>query len=193
MIVRLLGRWQVAVFAFWLTTASGLGQEIPKGVRYKSAPDSVNAAAKSALETTLVSEALPKEFFGDLVVCGPMLWKALKPNANQVMLNAKPLIANIQDPEPIIAEAKRIPTDDERQSFWRLLMTGYPGLRSAKVRKARADEISFYWATIPFDIEEPFLIETGSERFVAHLQNKNGKSTLFWIDLVGDLRSLKPR
>jgi hypothetical protein len=67
-------------------------------------------------------------------------------------------------------------------------------LKSAKIRLAHADEISFYWATIPFDIEEPFfVVETADERFVAHLQNKNGKVTLFWIDLVGDLRVLKSK
>jgi hypothetical protein len=122
-----------------------------------------------------------------------MLWKALKPSADKVMLESKPVVAMIQNPEPIVAEGKRILTSDERQSFWNLIRTKYVNLRTAKVRKAHADEISFYWATIPFDIEEPFfVIETSSERFVAQLMNKNGKTTLFWIDLVGDLRMLKP-
>jgi hypothetical protein len=173
---------------------SVVAQEIPKGVNYKTAPEAVNVAAKSMLENALASDSLPREFFGEVTVCGPMLWKALKPSADKVMLNAKPLIANIQDTEPIVAEAKRILTDDERQSFWRLLWSKYPALKSAKIRKAHADEISFYWATIPFDIEEPFfVVETDAERFVAQLQNKNGKTTLFWIDLVGDLRTLKPK
>jgi hypothetical protein len=173
---------------------SSSAQEIPKGVNYKKASESVNAAAKSALENALTSESTPLDFFGDVTVCGPMLWKVLKPNADPVMLKAKPVIANIQNPEPIVAEAKGILKDDERQSFWRSLKNKYPLLKSAKIRLAHADEISFYWATIPFDIEEPFfVVETDAERFVAHLQNKNGKVTLFWIDLVGDLRVLKSK
>jgi hypothetical protein len=161
-------------------------------VNYKPASEPVNAAARSALERALAADSTPQDFFGDVTVCGPMLWKALKPAADRVMLDSKPVIANIQNPEPIIAEGKRILTAEERQSFWRLLMVKYPALKTAKIRKAHADEISFFWATIPFDIEEPFfVIETSSERFVTQFGNKGGKITLFWIDLVGDLRTLK--
>ena len=61
------------------------------------------------------------------------------------------------------------------------------------MRKGKAEEISYYWATIPFDIEEPFfVIDTGSERFVAHFKVKDRVPRLFWIDVVGDLRTLKP-
>jgi hypothetical protein len=60
------------------------------------------------------------------------------------------------------------------------------------VRKARANEISYYWATIPFDIEEPFFaIETGSDVFIAQITRNKDKTALFWIDLVGDLHALK--
>jgi hypothetical protein len=174
--------------------AAVAAQEIPKGVNYKTAPDSVNEEARSALAAALASDALPHEFFGDVTVCGPMLWKALKPSADKVMLAAKPVVAMIQNPEPIVAEGKRVLTIEERQSFWRLLRTKYVKLSNGTIRKAHADEISFYWATIPFDIEEPFfVVQTDAERFVVHLQNKNGKTTLFWIDLVGDLRTLKPK
>ncbi len=59
-----------------LVGTSVVAQEITKGVNYKTAPESVNAAAKSALETALASDSLPRDFFGDVTVCGPMLWKA---------------------------------------------------------------------------------------------------------------------
>lgn len=130
--------------------------------------------------------------FGDVTVCGPMLWKALKPSADKVLLGAKPVIAMITDPEPIHAEGKRLLSADERRAFWSLWLSKYPGLRKATIRKARADELSFYWATIPFDIEEPlFVVDTSAERFIVHFMNKQEKNTLFWIDLVGDLRTLK--
>jgi hypothetical protein len=174
--------------------AAAISQEIPEGVIYKAAPESVNAAAKSALQTSLASESFPEEMFGDVMVCGPMLWKALKPSADKVLLGAKPVMALITDPESIHAEGKRIMSADERKAFWTLWRNKYPALKNANIRKARADELSFYWATIPFDIEEPlFVVDTNSERFIVHLLNKQPKITLFWIELVGDLRTLKTK
>jgi hypothetical protein len=75
-------------------------------------------------------------------------------------------------------------------SFWSALLKAYPALKSAKVRKANAKEIRYYWATIPFEIEEPFFaIDTGSEVFVAHFGSLS--PSLFWIDRVDDLSKLK--
>src|SRR5882672_762310 len=180
------------LFAILLTSVSAMSQEVPEGVVYKTAPESVNAAAKLALEKALASDSFPAEIFGDVTVCGPMLWKSLKPAADKVLLDAKPVMAMITDPEVIHAEAKRLLSVDERQSFWGAWRSKYPKLKTASIRKAHADELSFYWATIPFDIEEPFFVlDTGSERFVVQLANKQGKISLFWIDLVGDLRTLK--
>jgi hypothetical protein len=191
---RFVPRILTGLLATLMFSTSALAQEIPKGVTYKPAPDAVNAVAKSALETALRADSFPKEIFGEVMVCGPMLWKALKPSAPSELLNAKPVIALIQVPESIQADAKRIITVNEQQLFWRLMRTKYASFSAANVRKAHADEISFYWATIPFDIEEPFfVVEAGVERFVVQLMNKNGKVTLFWIDLVGDLRTLKQK
>jgi uncharacterized protein len=74
-------------------------------------------------------------------------------------------------------------------------LTGrFPALSSAKVRKAKANKISYYWATIPFDIEEPFFtIEAGPDVFIAQITQNKSRMALFWIDLVRDLRALKPQ
>ena len=174
--------------------SSAYGQEIPKGVNYKRASESVNALAKTNLERALVSsELLPPDLFGEVVVVGPLLWKALKPSAEQVLLDAKPVVVMVQVPTAVVTEGKRILTDDERKAFWKLLRVTYSKLKEGTVRKGNAEEISYYWATIPFDIEEPFwVVEVGSERFIAHFQVKGEKVRLFWIDRVGDLRTLKP-
>ena len=151
----------------------------------------MNAAAESGLESALTPDSTPEFWVGH---CShPMLWKALKPSGDEVLLASKPLIVTIQNPVIVMAEGKRILTPDERQSFWHLLLKQYPGLKTSKARKAHADEISYYWATIPFDIEEPFfVIEADSQRFILNLRNKDNKFTLFWIDVVGDPRTLKP-
>ncbi len=169
-------------------------QEIPKGVNYKRAPDAVNALAKTNLESALASsDSLPSNLFGQVVVVGPLLWKALKPSADKVLLDAMPIIAMVQIPAPVAAEGKRILTDDQRKAFWKLFRTTYSKVKEGRIRKGNAEEISYYWATIPFDIEEPFwVLEAGGERFIAHFQVKDGQPRLFWIDLVGDLKTLKP-
>jgi hypothetical protein len=168
-------------------------QEIPKGVRYKLAADELNNAAESALTRALANnEVVPEIMFDEVTVCGPMLWKSLKPGADRVLLDAKPLISMIQSPEPVVAEGKRIITHMERVAFWQILFAKFPSLKGAKVRKAKADEITYYWATIPFDIEEPFFaIDTGSDRFIADFTVKSGRPRLFWLDRVDDLRLLK--
>lgn len=177
-----------------LALCAARAQEVPKGVNYKRAPEEVNALARSGIERALaVPDKVPAGFFGEVTVVGPTLWRALKPSADRVLLDAKPVIMLIPTPEPIQTEGRRLLTDGERESFWHLFRAGYAKLKDGKVRKANSDEIAYYWATIPFDIEEPFLvIDTGAERFVAHFMVTDGKPRLFWIDLVGELRHLKP-
>jgi hypothetical protein len=169
------------------------GQEIPSGVRYKKAPDAINNLAKSNLEKALASESAPTDFFGEVTVVGPMLWKSLKPTADEVMLATLPVALIIPGPQSVSAEGKRVRTENERISFWKIFRSKYPEIKNAKVRKGNAQEISYYWATIPFDIEEPFwVIESGADRFVAHFRVVGEKPGLFWIDRVDDLRTLKP-
>ena len=180
-------------FLFVVIAVSTYSQDVPNGVRYKKAPEDVNNAAKSSLENALLALNTPSDFFGSAVVTGPMLWKALKPGADKVLLDAKPVILVIPGKSPIAAEGKTIRTDEERKMFWKRFRTEYPNLKDAKVRKAKADEISYFWATIPFDIQEPFwVIDAGGNRFIANFQVQDGKPRLFWVDLVGDLATLKP-
>jgi len=184
----------IATILFLLSCSFADGQEIPKGVNYKRAPETVNALAKTNLEVALKgSDPLPSDLYGEVVVVGPSLWKVIKASADQVLLDAKPVVLMIQNPVGVAAEGKRILTDDERKAFWKVLLTRYSKLKEGKIRKGNAEEISYYWATIPFDIEEPFwVIEAGGERFITHFQVKAGQPRLFWIDLVGDLKNLKP-
>jgi hypothetical protein len=174
-------------------SVSAFSQEIPAGVRYKKAADDLNNLAKKNLESALLSDAVPSDLFNGVTVLGPMLWKSLKPANDPVMLAMKPVTLIVPGPSSFAAEGKRVLFDVEREAFWNVFRKQYPNLKEGKVRKGNAQEISFYWATIPFDIEEPlWVIEAGSDRFIAHFQVKEGQPRLFWIDLVGDLATLKP-
>ena len=175
-------------------TVGGYAQEIPNGVRYKKASEDVNDLAKVGLERALgTPENFPSKLFGEVTTVGPMLWKVLKPGAEKVLLNSKSVIFIIPGKTPVSAEGKAILTDNERQALWKSITGKYPDLKLGKVRKAKADEISYFWATIPFDIEEPFwVIETSTGKFIANFQVNSGQPRLFWIDLVGDLQKLRP-
>ncbi len=169
--------------------------DIPAGVKYKFASEEVNAAAKALLEKALWGDkAALKQLFSEVATCGPMLWQALKPHAELVLLNAKPVTVVVTTTVAVATEGRALTTDEARQVFWAALMGKYPGLASAKVRRAKANEISYYWATIPFDIEEPFFaVEAGPDVFIMQIAHDKSKTALFWIDLFGDLRALKPQ
>ena len=191
----------IRIMAFCIAAACALGAqsaservEIPDGVRYKAASDEVNAEAKTLLEKALAGDkaAWKQLFTGGPQTCGPMLWQELKPGADAKLVNAKPFTAVISTPVAVTTEGRALLTDEVRHLFWTTLIGKYPALATAKVRKASASEISYYWATIPFDIQEPlFALDTGTNVFIANLFRKNGTLNLLWIDLVGDLKSLK--
>ena len=166
--------------------------QVPEGVRVKPASEADNATAKSQLQKSLGEDlALPNAFLSDTATVGPTLWAAVKSSADETLLHSKVSTAMLSTPAPIQVVLRSLLTEEQRRSFWSLLRTKYPALKSATVRKANADEIRYYWTTIPFDIEEPFFtVEAGQQTFVVNLRVRAGKPVLFWIDLVGDLTRL---
>ena len=175
-----------------LTAGTCVGQDVPKGVNYKKASAEVNGQAKAALESALSDAGTPKAVLSDVISCGPILWNDLKVNQESLSKESTPVTMFLSVPDPVQAEGRGFRTQEQRDRFWKLVLDKYPGLRKGVVRPARANEIQFYWATIPFDIEEPFFaIETPSDVFIANLRFKKDTAVLFWIDRVDDLRKLK--
>jgi hypothetical protein len=163
--------------------------QIPAGVHYKAVSDAVNSSAKESLTQALQSaHELPAGLLDSAVTCGPSLWKALQPSADKSLLNSKVVVAVVNS---VQVEARGLTTNEQQKSFWRLLLAKYPALATASVRKANEQEIRYYWATIPFDIEEPlFAVDDRAETFIVNFRVADGKVKLFWIDLVGDLGKL---
>jgi hypothetical protein len=175
------------------TIATSLhAQGVPPGVRYKPASDAINDAATALLRQALDgSRDTVPDILNDTFTCGPMLWGDLKPTANATLLQSKVVDLFLQIPEVVHLEARGFVTTDQRRAFWSAYYSRYPDLKHAQIRKAAAGEISYYWSTISFDIEEPLLvIDSGSDRFVANFLVKNGAPSLFWLDRIGDLRTL---
>jgi hypothetical protein len=170
--------------------------QVPPDVNYKTAPDSVNDAAKLLLQQALSGDkAATKQLLGDSLTCGPMLWQSLKPTADKSLVDAKKIIAVIGVPTPTATEGRSFTSDEERRTFWKEFFKKYPALAGpVRIRKANAWEISYYWATVPFDIQEPFFaIEAGPDVFIANLRVFDNKPVLFWVDLVGNFQKLQPQ
>jgi len=180
------------VLLFFSPQPQARAQEIPSGVTYIRAPDAVNAAAKTKLEKAFADGArFPSELLeGHIVICGPMLWKALKPNADKTMRDALLIVGNIPTSQGVIvSEGRGFRNKQQLLSFWKALMTNYPALQHGKVRQASATEIRYYWKTTAFDIDEPFFaVEAGSQTFVIHL---GVKLPMYTFDLVGSLMDLR--
>ena len=166
--------------------------QVPPDVNYKTAPEAVNSVARQELQKTLQGDrAASKQVLSDSLTCGPMLWQALLPMADKKLIDAKKVIAVIGVPTPKPTEGRTFITEEERQKFWNLLLKKYPALANpTRIRKANAWEIAYYYATVPFDIQEPFFsIEAGSDVFVANLRMTDGKPALFWIDIVANFQN----
>ncbi len=89
----------------------------------------------------------------------------------------------------IVIEGRGMRNEEEQRSFWKALLAKYPSLQTGKVRKATTREISYFWATTVFDIDEPFFaIDAGPQTFVVHMGQEHG---IYTFDLVGDLRDLR--
>ena len=175
-----------------LTAATCVGQDVPKGVNYKKATAEINGKAKAALEQALSDTGTPTRFLSGVISCGPILWNDLKDDHDPLSKDSTPVTMFISVPETVQAEGRGFRTQEQRDRFWKAVLEKYPELRKGVVRPARANEIQFFWATIPFDIEEPFFaIETPNDVFIANLTFEKNTTVLFWIDRVDDLRKLK--
>ena len=182
--------------SFLILFSAASAQEIPPGVTYVHASDAANATAKSLLEQGLLKPGSPiASNASDSIVVGPMLWGQIVAAAKDgAIRDSPPLILVIDGPTPIVVEGRRMLTDTHRAAFWKALWEIYPQLKVAKVRKAKAPELSYFWSTISFDVAEPFFtIDTGSHCFIVNFIPTESSSGITWLDLVGDLRSLPKR
>ena len=181
----------ITVLLFFLVPAAFYAQEVPKGVRYKKATDEVNNSAKELLELALAKESRELDVNGtfgkDAIMCGPLLWNLIgDPDSFK---GATP-VSLILDGS--VLQGRGITKEDQKRLLWERLTNKLKGSGAATVRKANSAEISFYWAMIPFDIEEPlFIADFSNYKLLVNFAVKDGKPRLFWLDLVQELKKPK--
>lgn len=166
-------------------------QDVPAGVRYKKASDKMNGKAKALLEKALSNPAaeidIDTTFGKTAIMCGPFVWELVGDGNSFKDSSTVKLIVN-----GVLKEGRGITDSEQKRLIWKRLLEKMGNTIKPIVRKANADEIGFYWAMIPFDIEEPlFIVDYGKEKLLVNFIVKSDQPHFFWIDLVKDIRPSK--
>jgi len=157
---------------------------------YKRASDEINQKAKAKLEHALSvkgADTKADDLLAKGVVCGPLLWEALKDQAGKDLQESMPLNFIMSMPRPATKEGRSFLKAESKQLFWNYFIEKVKGSSSASVRRASKPEVDYYWSTISFNIEEPlFIVDIGERKVLFNFLVDNGEPKIFWMDIVGD-------
>lgn len=170
-----------------------VGQSVPSGIRYHTAPAEVNARAHGELSQLLDAKSsdLPgviDSVTAKTVLCGPSLWHDLQPVAPVALKNAAPTTFAVPSKIGTLRfEGRRFKTPEEKSAFFEMLLSRY--LRGTPtIRKASGPELSYYWAWAAWDLREPLFIATsGGHKMIFNFFVDKGTPRLFMVDLVGSV------
>lgn len=148
----------------------------------------MNKKAMALLEQALSKPAgeidVDKTFGSSAIMCGPYAWQMAGDSAS--FKGATPVTLMVNG---AALQGRGISDKEQKRLLWRRLMEKLNVEGPATVRKANADEIRFFWAMIPFDIQEPlFVADYGRDKLLVNFVVKNDEPRLFWIDIVQDLK-----
>lgn len=168
-------------------------QEIPKGVRYKKADAKVNAIAEKKLHAVFDKKPTLADYApvsSTPLVIGPSLWAAIKKAVVKEFANSKPVTFFVPGSAGVQKLEGRSPkTAKQLETTWMCIAGLAEKSGKATVRKAKANELSYYWALIPYDIEEPlYMVDCGRTKFVIDFSAANPKDPKpFFVDIVGSM------
>jgi hypothetical protein len=160
---------------------------IPKGVAYKKKETGVNNNARTLLQLELNSATATYSLFDGIVFMGPRLWKRYKENpvigkikAGNVQFRV-PFTDTVTKKQTLeILNGKLIQDKEDFKAVWKQVITDV-GNATPLIRKIKEKELSYYWAIINFDIEEPvFVVETVSFNLLVQFSNK--KMVVYWLE-----------
>ncbi len=165
-------------------------QEIPKGVRYKKADASVNVRAKKKLHAIFDGRPTLANFDGVAkmpLLLGPGLWNAMKKAVAADFKTAKKSFFMVPNATGYQKLEGRIPrTPDQLETAW-LCITGLAEKSGkATIRKAKAGELSYYWALISYNLEEPiYVVDCGRTKLIFDFDDNAKDPRPFFVDIVG--------
>ena len=173
---------------------------VPEGVHYQRASDEVNNQARALLErycaNKVPADELMKTFGKTILVCAPGLWAVVKDKAAQADIKSDIIthgtaVEKDQDGKTKMVQRTGASFRREGQAVNFLTFFANSFLKNCNkitIRQATAGELRYFWATIPFDIDEPlFVIDADGKRYIINFWMKDGKIAMLWFDIVGDL------
>lgn len=168
-------------------------QEIPAGIRYKKAPDAVNKLALGKLEKFFASD--PKNvdlapLGAKALVVGPGLWSYFGPNVPDDLKKAMRAEFHIPGDSGVqVFEGRVLKTEDEQSWVWLALLIPNRKIKPT-IRKANAEELQYYWAIIPYDIEEPLYVADfpSQGKFLFDFDDSKTDPRIFHVDRVMSMK-----
>ena len=154
------------------------------GIIYKPCSEDLNIKAKELFQAEITS---PKYLlFDKMLYIGPILWSRLKKDStiNKISGGNLQLLTPFYDDkgklvEEKIIQGKLIQSKEDYKIIWNYIIKE---LAQAPVsyRKLSSKELSYYWAIIFFDIEEPIFIVENSK--IKLLVDMKSDLNLLWLD-----------
>lgn len=135
-------------------------QDIPDGIRYIPAEDSINTAALDKLRNLLFLKS--SDDISKAIACGPFFWQELldnsifSPETGIAMECYIPLKGELHK-----LEGRVIRWEKETKKLLTLLRNIISSSEDFTIRKLKPDEIKIYWMMIAYDIEEPVFVLDG--------------------------------
>lgn len=175
------------LFLFPFLFAEAQTVDIPEGVIYKYANDKINNQAKEIIKRELSSNS-SYSLFDKLVYCGPNLWKRYKniPSVSKIEGGNLELKVPQYDSTRKVTVGKTmigklIQDKEDFKFFWNQVVKDFENT-DYHIRKLSSQELSYYWAVIFYDIEEPvYIVDNGKYNILIDVTDK---MKLLWIDSV---------
>jgi hypothetical protein len=167
---------------------------IPAGVVYKTATAEANRAAIEKLMAAFLSPdgaVASEDLCGQTLICGPGLWASFKDDTELQKIETGVTSFRVPTGDQVqVLAGKLLQTEAEVATFWQAFARRFRPEPGAIIRRPTAEEISLYWAMIPYDITEPiFVIE--SPRYVLLVALAGDDAKILWVDDYKNLRLSK--
>ena len=155
---------------------------------YKTAPPALNARAERQLRGLFAERsesAALKLFAGDVVICGPFLWRKLEGSQGLEKQGVKSrFFTDVGAPGQVSltggATGRTFNTKQGVAAFRRAFLAAFPADARVRIRKLPLNELRLYAALWPVPPEEPlFVVETGRHKLVVTM---NDQLQIFAID-----------
>jgi len=167
--------------------ASGERPTIPAGIRYKFMDDKQETEFREHLALSFQDGQLKvQSLFKGVCICAPGYWSSLKMSLAGKIKN--PATSSFVVPDTRTGKSSKLEgATIEDQEDLQLLSEQFAKDVGTKpvVRRLNPEEISLFWALIPFDIEEPVcILEVGSRRYLASFvkDTKSAEYHILWLD-----------